>query len=77
MLRGRSIPEAATISAPAQKSLGDAVRADFPILSQTVHGSRPLLYLDSAATSQKPMPVLEKFLGAVQGGMRAGNVKEQ
>jgi len=76
MLRGSLIPEAATISAP-QKSLGDAVRADFPILSQTVHGSRPLLYLDSAATSQKPKPVLEKFFGAVQGGMRAGNVKEQ
>jgi cysteine desulfurase/selenocysteine lyase len=35
-----------------------ALRADFPILSQTVHG-RPLVYLDSAATSQKPTAVLD------------------
>lgn len=34
------------------------VRADFPILQQTVHG-RPLIYLDSAATSQKPRSVVE------------------
>ena len=35
-----------------------ALRADFPILSRTVHGS-PLVYLDSAATSQKPSAVLD------------------
>lgn len=35
-----------------------ALRADFPILATTVHG-RPLVYLDSAATSQKPRVVLE------------------
>lgn len=34
------------------------IRADFPILEQTVHG-RPLVYLDNAATTQKPKPVLE------------------
>lgn len=34
------------------------VRADFPILSRTVNG-RPLVYLDSAATSQKPLQVLD------------------
>ncbi len=34
-----------------------AVRRDFPVLSRTVHG-KPLVYLDSAATSQKPEPVL-------------------
>jgi cysteine desulfurase / selenocysteine lyase len=34
------------------------VRADFPILTQPFHG-RPLVYLDSAATSQKPTPVIE------------------
>jgi cysteine desulfurase/selenocysteine lyase len=34
------------------------LRADFPILATTVHG-RPLVYLDSAATSQKPRRVLE------------------
>ena len=35
-----------------------ALRRDFPILARTVHGA-PLVYLDSAATSQKPRPVLD------------------
>ena len=35
-----------------------AIRADFPILSRTV-GDKPLVYLDSAATSQKPIQVIE------------------
>ncbi|MBM4417092.1 MAG: cysteine desulfurase [Chloroflexi bacterium] len=35
-----------------------ALRADFPILEQTVHGHR-LVYLDSAATSQKPVSVID------------------
>lgn len=34
-----------------------AIREDFPILQQTVHG-KPLVYLDSAATSQKPDAVI-------------------
>jgi cysteine desulfurase / selenocysteine lyase len=37
----------------------EAVRKDFPILDRLVHGDRPLVYLDSAATSQKPRQVLE------------------
>lgn len=36
-----------------------AVRADFPLLGRTVRGGRRLVYLDSAATSQKPNVVLE------------------
>ncbi|MCA5893444.1 cysteine desulfurase [Isoptericola sp. NEAU-Y5] len=36
-----------------------AVRADFPLLGRTVRGGRDLVYLDSAATSQKPNVVLE------------------
>lgn len=36
----------------------DKVRADFPILSERVHG-QPLVYLDSANTSQKPTSVLQ------------------
>ena len=35
-----------------------AVRADFPILERKVNG-RPLVYLDSGATSQKPRQVIE------------------
>jgi len=36
----------------------DAVRRDFPILGTTVRG-RPLIYLDNAATSQKPQVVID------------------
>lgn len=36
----------------------DAIRAQFPILNQTVHG-HPLVYLDSGATAQKPECVIE------------------
>jgi cysteine desulfurase/selenocysteine lyase len=35
-----------------------ALRRDFPILSRQVHG-RPLVYLDNAASAQKPKPVLD------------------
>ena len=35
-----------------------AIRKDFPILAQQVHG-KPLIYLDNAATSQKPKCVIE------------------
>jgi cysteine desulfurase/selenocysteine lyase len=34
------------------------VRKDFPILSQKIHG-KPLVYLDNAATSQKPQAVID------------------
>ena len=36
----------------------DAIRADFPILQQEVKG-KPLVYLDNAATTQKPQAVLD------------------
>jgi cysteine desulfurase/selenocysteine lyase len=44
----------------AQKKMVDwaKLRADFPILDQTVHG-HPLIYFDNAATSQKPRAVLD------------------
>ncbi len=38
-------------------------RADFPILKQQVHG-RNLVYLDNAATSQKPQPVIDAIVEA-------------
>ncbi len=37
----------------------DRIRKDFPILQRTVRNERPLVYLDSAATSQKPTAVLD------------------
>ena len=45
-----------------------AVRADFPLLTREVHG-KPLVYLDSANTSQKPAVVIE----AVDGFYRRHN----
>ena len=35
------------------------IRADFPILSRTVRDGKPLVYLDSGATSQRPRQVLD------------------
>jgi cysteine desulfurase/selenocysteine lyase len=43
---------------PATKLDVNAIRADFPILSTRVAG-KPLVYLDNAATSQKPRAVIE------------------
>ena len=40
----------------------DAIRAQFPILARQVHG-KPLVYLDSAASAQKPDAVLDAMTG--------------
>ncbi len=37
-----------------------AIRAEFPILSRTVRGNKPLVYLDSGATSQRPRRVWDR-----------------
>ena len=37
------------------------IREDFPVLRQTVHG-KPLVYLDNAATAQKPRAVLDALM---------------
>ena len=39
------------------------IRADFPILSRQVHG-KPLVYLDNAATTQKPQAVIDAHCAA-------------
>ena len=36
----------------------ERIRQDFPVLKQTIHG-KPLVYLDSAATAQKPFAVID------------------
>src|SRR5436305_9356761 len=43
---------------PQKKMNWAALRRDFPILDQKVHG-QPLIYLDNAATTQKPRAVLD------------------
>jgi cysteine desulfurase / selenocysteine lyase len=50
-------PTRAQFVTPAALDVG-RIRADFPILQQTVHG-KPLVYLDNAATSQKPRAVID------------------
>jgi cysteine desulfurase / selenocysteine lyase len=40
----------------------DRIRADFPILSRRLDGDRPLVYLDSANTSQKPRQVIDAMV---------------
>jgi cysteine desulfurase/selenocysteine lyase len=45
-------------SDPAERYDVQRVRADFPILNREVHG-KPLVYLDNAATTQKPQIVLD------------------
>jgi cysteine desulfurase/selenocysteine lyase len=48
-----------SVTLPAKENVNwSALRADFPILDQQVHG-RPLIYFDNAATTQKPRIVLD------------------
>ncbi|MGI0094305.1 MAG: cysteine desulfurase, partial [Nitrosotalea sp.] len=35
----------------------ESIRNDFPILKRKVHKDKPLVYLDNAATTQKPIQV--------------------
>ena len=39
----------------------DKIRADFPVLDQMINGN-PLVYLDNAATSQKPQSVIDSLV---------------
>lgn len=40
----------------------EALRAEFPILARTVHGDKPLIYFDNAATTQTPKVVLDTWV---------------
>ena len=50
-----------TEEAVAPRFDADNVRADFPTLQRTVYDDAPLAYLDNAATSQKPQPVIDRM----------------
>jgi cysteine desulfurase/selenocysteine lyase len=62
-----------TIITPSAKDLRavdapfdvEAIRADFPILSETVHG-KPLTYVDNGASAQKPRQVIEAVTRAYE-----------
>src|SRR6201999_2591612 len=55
---GSPYHEAVAITAGTKKLNAHTVRADFPIFKQEIHG-KPLAFLDSAASSQKPRQMLE------------------
>ncbi|WP_244592295.1 family 2A encapsulin nanocompartment cargo protein cysteine desulfurase [Azospirillum palustre] len=57
-LRADQIPDLPLPAAPALDPR--PVRRDFPILNQTVHG-KPLIWLDNAATTQKPQAVIDRL----------------
>ncbi len=55
------------LAEPTAALLPESIRDDFPILAQTVHGAassggRPLVFLDSAASSQRPRQVIEAIV---------------
>jgi len=53
----------------------ESFRADFPALQQDIYDDTPLVYLDNAATSQKPTPVverLERFYGTENSNVHRG-----
>jgi cysteine desulfurase / selenocysteine lyase len=50
--------ETATATARALPKTLDEIRADFPVLARQVNG-KPLVYVDNAATAQKPADVIE------------------
>ncbi|SDP90135.1 cysteine desulfurase / selenocysteine lyase [Actinopolyspora xinjiangensis] len=57
-VRGADTAQTGAGTAPAPLDVA-ALRADFPILRRTVRDERPLVYLDSGATSQRPTQVLD------------------
>src|SRR5690349_5915537 len=57
----RNGTDRATVVAPTELSATaiERIRADFPILGRTVRDGKPLVYLDSGATSQRPGCVID------------------
>jgi cysteine desulfurase/selenocysteine lyase len=49
----------ATLPIDRSKLLPEALRDDFPILQQTIHDGHPLVFLDNAASTQRPRQVIE------------------
>ena len=64
-----------TVSIELDSTDLDQVRADFPILNRVMRGGNRLAYLDSGATSQKPVQVLDaerQFLTTSNGAVHRG-----
>lgn len=67
MATGTGSPAASPSRSPATPLDLRRIRADFPILSSTVRDGHRLVYLDNAATSQKPRPVIDAISGFYTG----------
>ena len=70
----RSLTMTTSVSRPARLDVA-AIRADFPILSRIMRGGNQLAYLDSGATSQRPLQVLDAerdFLITSNGAVHRG-----
>lgn len=55
-----AVPSAAALYARRPFDV-DAIRADFPILQERIHG-KPLIWFDNAATTQKPRAVIDRLV---------------
>jgi cysteine desulfurase / selenocysteine lyase len=64
----RPVATAPLPSRPAAPLDVGRVRADFPILSETVRNGRPLVYLDNAASAQKPRAVIDAMVRTMETG---------
>jgi cysteine desulfurase/selenocysteine lyase len=65
--RGDDGKDSRTMNAPFTPYDVAAVRAEFPILSQQVYG-KPLVYLDNAASAQKPRAVIDAMVKTMETG---------
>ncbi len=63
-MSGQPLPSTLAPSTPID---GEAIRADFPILAQTNERGLPLVFLDSAASSQKPASVVDALVEYYRG----------
>jgi cysteine desulfurase / selenocysteine lyase len=65
--RPRNLPYEVDVQSPGVRNLGGAafdpytIRRDFPILEERIHGGKRLVWLDNAATTQKPRQVIERL----------------
>lgn len=55
-----------TVSATRLPLDPDILRADFPILQTEIHGDKRLIYLDNAATTQRPQEVIQTLVDVYQ-----------
>jgi cysteine desulfurase/selenocysteine lyase len=54
-----TLAERTDVTIDRSKLLPESLREDFPILQQKVHGDRPLVFLDNAASTQRPRQVID------------------